>query len=255
MVDDSLLLLEVRDSIAWVTFNRPDALNALNAELAASFLATCKSISSSSNIRAVVLQGNGRAFMAGGDIGMMAATPEKVIPDLITPMHEGLALLSAIDAPVLASVKGAVAGAGVSMMLAADLTIASESTRINTAYSRIGASGDLGITWTLPRVLGLNRAMDLMLRPRTVDAIEALALGMVSSVVSEEELLQSTIDMATKMASGPTKAFGHIRRLLRQGLTQSFSDQMQNEATAFKACLASEEMVTALRAFLEKKPT
>ncbi|HDZ57858.1 MAG TPA: enoyl-CoA hydratase [Pseudomonas xinjiangensis] len=254
MADDSLLLMEIRDSIAWVTFNRPGALNALNVELAGLFLAACKTISKSSTIRAVVLQGNGRAFMAGGDIGMMAATPERVISDLIEPMHEALALLAEIDAPVLASVKGAVAGAGVSMMLAADLTIASETTRINTAYSRIGASGDLGITWTLPRVVGLGRAMDLMLRPRTLDATEALALGMVGSVVSEKDLQKSTVDVATQLAAGPVKAFGHIRRLLRQGMTQSFNRQLVMEAAAFNECLASEEMITALNAFLEKKP-
>jgi len=254
MADHPLLIMEIRESVAWLTFNRPQALNALDVELAHLFLAACRAISRNADTRAVVLQGNGRSFMAGGDIAMMSAQPERVIADLIEPIHEGLALLSEIDAPVVASVKGAIAGAGVSMLLGADMVIASETARINTAYSRIGASGDLGITWTLPRIVGLTKAMDLMLRPRTIDATEALALGMVSVVVTEDDLPQRTEELARQLATGPTKAYGHIRRLLRQGATRSFTEQLVSEAAAFDECLASDEMRTALKAFLEKKP-
>lgn len=253
MNDTTPLLYEKQGAIARLTFNRPAALNALDVPTAQALLAASRQIAADPEIRVLLVRGNGRAFMAGGDLPSMRANPAAVVSDLINPMHEAQNLLAGIDAPIVAAVQGSVAGAGISVMLAADIVLAADNTKFNLAYANVGASGDLGVTWTLPRAVGMRKALELMLLCKTFDAQQALELTLVNQVLPAEELDAAAENLAAQLAAGPTKAYGHIRRLMRQSLQQSFSAQLDAEAQAFGACTETRDFVEAVGAFLEKR--
>src|SRR5690606_16074512 len=143
------------------------------------------------------------------------------------PMHRGLALLAAQPAPLVASVHGSAAGAGMSLVLACDLAIAARGTRFSMAYLRIGASCDLGASWTLPRVVGPRKAMELALLNPTIDADEALRLGMLNEVVEPEALESRTQDIAARIAQLPQPALGLMTQLLRRSANADFASQLQ----------------------------
>lgn len=149
--------------IAHLRFNRPHALNAIDAAMAAAFCADAQAIAGDAAVRVVVVAGQGRAFQAGGDIAAMALDPVAVASELIAGMHGGLRALASLNAPVIASVHGAIAGGGLGVLLCCDLAIAAEGTKFSIAYPAIGASADCGTTWGLPRLVGLRQAMQLAL--------------------------------------------------------------------------------------------
>lgn len=248
-------LLYQRDGhIARVTFNRPSVLNAIDAPMAQLFLETCKTIASDPLVRVVVLRGAGRSFVAGGDLKSFTRDPSSVAPTLIDPLHEALVLLSELSAPVIASLHGPVAGAGFSLALACDLAIAAEGTRFNLAYLNVGTSCDVGASWSLPRIVGLRKAMELALLNPMVDAAEALRLGIVNWVVPADDLQQKTDELALRLANGPPIATGHFKRLLRKSATQDLPQQLRAEREAFNACSATADFSEALSAFFEKRP-
>ena len=247
-------LLYRRDGhIASITFNRPSVLNAINAEMAQLFLEGCRSISRDSKVRAVVLRGAGRSFVAGGDLKAFTQDPASVAATLIDPMHEGLICLSGIAAPVIGCLHGAVAGAGFSLALACDLAIAAEGTRFNLAYLNVGTSCDVGASWTLPRIVGLRKAMEIALLNPMLDATEALQLGMVNWVVPVGELQGKTDELAARIANGPPIAIGHFKRLLRQSFSHDLRKQLSAEREAFNACAGTADFGEALNAFFEKR--
>lgn len=240
--------------VARITFNRADVLNAIDAETARLFLAACRSVSADPQVRVVVLAGAGRSFVAGGDLKAFRRDPARVPADLIDPMHEGLLLLTAAAAPVVASLHGVVAGAGLGLALACDLAIAAEDTRFNMAYLNVGASCDLGASWTLPRSVGLRRALEIALLNPVLDANEALAIGLVNQVVPGDRLRDRTDAVAARIAAGPPVATGHMKRLLRGSAALGLADQLAAEREAFQACTATADFGEALRAFFEKRP-
>jgi len=243
----------IQDGVATLTFNRPEAMNALDAPTARAFLAACEQLRDAPSLRAVLLRGEGKAFMAGGDLRSMHDDPAAVADDLIAPMHAGLQRLAELPVPVVAAVQGAVAGAGISVMLAADVVLAAERTRFNLAYAQVGGSGDLGVTWALPRAVGLQRALALMLLCDTVPAEEALAIGLVQRLVPAGALQQEAAALAARLAAGPTRAYGHIRRLLRQSFEQPFAAQLAAEACAFADCTATADFLEGTGAFLARR--
>jgi len=153
-------LLTGRDgAVATLRFNRPAALNAIDPPMARAFLAAVREIAADRTVRAVLLSGSGKGFMAGGDLAVLSADPQGGAAELIGPLHEALTLLDTLDAPVVAQVHGVAAGAGLSLMLQADFVLAATGTRFNLAYANIGASCDVGASWALPRRVGLRRAL------------------------------------------------------------------------------------------------
>ncbi|MES2257002.1 MAG: enoyl-CoA hydratase-related protein [Pseudomonadota bacterium] len=250
------ILLERSGAVASIHFNRPAALNAIDRAMAESFLAACRLLEGDASVRAIVLRGEGKAFMAGGDIAHFhrdLANAPQLAADIIAPLHTALALLASLPQPVLACVHGAVAGAGVSLALAADLCIAADDTQFNLAYARIGASPDGGATWSLPRVVGLRKAMELTLLTDSVDAAEALRLGLVNRVVARADLPEASAKLAQRLASGPTLALGHTKRLLRGALGAGLGQQLDAEQAAFRACAASTDFAEGLNAFFDKR--
>lgn len=250
------ILLERVGAVATIHFNRPAALNAINREMAEGLLLACRTLERDRTVRAIVLRGEGKAFMAGGDIAVFHADighAAQLAASIIEPLHAALALLASLPQPVLASVHGPVAGAGVSIALACDLCIAADDTQFNLAYARIGASPDGAASWSLPRAVGLRKAMELMLLTESVGAAEALRLGLVNRVVARAELDDATAALAQRLADGPTVAFGHTKRLLRNAFGADLGQQLTAERAAFCACAGSADFAEGLDAFFEKR--
>lgn len=255
--DNSNVLFARHGSIASIRFNRPPTLNALDQAMAENLLSICKSIRDSTDIRVVVISGEGRAFMAGGDLDYFQAdigAAAQAAPKVILPLHEAISILTRLPQLVIASLHGAVAGAGVSLALACDLSIAAAGTRFNMAYARIGASPDGSASWSLPRAVGLHKALELTLLAETFDAAEALRLGIVSRVVDAEALGHETQALAERLAAGPAFAFAKTKQLMRASLGRTLEDQMVEECKAFVACAKTADFAEGVGAFFAKRP-
>lgn len=251
---DSPVLSWREGAIGHIRFNRPQALNAIDAPLAAAFLRACEALAGDPQVRVVWLSAEGRAFMAGGDIAAMAADPVAVAGELIAGMHGGLRVLARMDAPVVASVQGAVAGGGLGLVLgAADLIVAAEGTRFAVAYPLIGASCDCSTSWSLPRLVGLRPALELALLGDSIDASEALRLGLCNRVVAAGQLEGETRKLVERLAVGPTRAYGRLRRLIRASFAMPFSEQLDAEAAGFRECAETEDFREGTGAFLAKR--
>jgi 2-(1,2-epoxy-1,2-dihydrophenyl)acetyl-CoA isomerase len=247
------LEFEKRDNIACLRFNRPKVLNALNTEAADAFLKVCQQLSVSPEVRAIVIRGAGRAFMAGGDLVSMRDDPIRSARSLIEPMHAGLQLLAHGRAPVIAALHGMVAGAGVSIALNADLVVAAEETKFNLAYANVGASCDLGASWALPRIVGLRRALQIALLSDPFDVEQAQEWGIVNWIVPEQSLETEALAIAGRLAAGPSIAIGNIKRLMRASFDNALPQQLDCEREAFLACAATSDFKEGVSAFLERR--
>jgi 2-(1,2-epoxy-1,2-dihydrophenyl)acetyl-CoA isomerase len=247
------LVFQREGSVARLRFNRPQSLNAIDASVALAFRDACRSIKEDPAIRVVILSGEGRAFMAGGDIAQFRDSPQSIASSIIEPMHEGLLILTNLPAPVVASVHGAVAGGGMSLALACDFVVAAEGTRFSFAYLALGTSCDLGASWTLPRLVGLRRALDIAMSSETIDAPTALSLGLVNRVVPAAALGEETERFAVRLSHGPPLALGLVKRLMRQSFERDLPSQLSLERDAFQACAESHDFREGVLAFLDKR--
>ena len=248
------VLLERQGAIATLRFNRPEALNAIDVSMAEAFLAAVQAIAADPGVRAVVLRGNGKGFMAGGDLATLRANPVQGAADLLAPLNAAVALLGQINAPVIAQVHGVAAGAGLSLMLQADFVLAAEGTRLNLAYINLGTSCDVGASWALPRVVGLRRALEIALLGEALSASEAERLGLINRVLPAADLDAAVQQLAQRLAAGPTVAYGHMRRLMRASFDHDLPTQLAAEADAFAACAHSTDLPEGLEAFHAKRP-
>ena len=242
------------NAVAILQFNRPDALNALDVPTARAFHAACLELAVDASVRAVIVRGAGRAFGVGGDLAALRFDAAAVAAQLIEPLHASVKLLAALDAPVIASLHGAVAGGSLSLALACDLAIAAEGTRFDLAYARVGASCDVSGSWHLPRLVGLRHAMQIALLCDGFDAAEALRLGLVNRVVPAAELHAQTLTLAQRLAAGPTLAYGRLKRLLRQSFDNDLATQLDAERDNFLGSTRTRDFQEGRDAFLAKRP-
>ena len=247
------VLLERQGAIATLRFNRPEALNAIDVPMAQAFLAAVQTIAADPGVRAVVLRGNGKGFMAGGDLATLRANPVQGAADLLAPLNAAVALLGQINAPVIAQVHGVAAGAGLSLMLQADFVLAAEGTRLNLAYINLGTSCDVGASWALPRVVGLRRALEIALLGEALSASEAERLGLINRVLPAAELDAAVQQLAQRLAAGPTVAYGHMRRLMRASFDHDLPTQLHAEAAAFAQCGHTADLPEGIEAFFAKR--
>ena len=250
------VVMRVAEGVAVLAFNRPALLNALDAEMIAAFREHCEALSADKSVRCVVLRGEGTAFLAGGDLSYFQDCLDELpatVLGLARELHLGVLALRRMPKPVLASVHGAVAGAGVSLMAACDLVIAADDCRITMAYSRIGASPDGGATYFLARSLGSRKALELALLSEPLDAATALRMGLVNRVVPAATLQEETLQLARRLADGPTVAFAETKRLLELSIGNSLESQLEAEAQAFARCAGTEDMREGVRAFVAKR--
>lgn len=249
--------LDTGTGIVTLTMNRPDVLNAIDVPLAHAMNTAVLALRGDARVRCVLLRGAGRAFVAGGDLSRFAEDFDKaadVADELLDALHPVAETLRAIDAPVIAAVHGAVAGAGLSLMCSCDLVVAAQGTRFLMAYDKVGAAPDFGGTYFLPRVLGMRRAAQLLFLSETLDADAALQAGLVNRVVPADQLESVAGEIASKIASGPTRAFGQYKRLADRSFESELHDQLEAERAAFKAATKTEDFREGVSAFLAKRP-
>ncbi|GAA3774880.1 enoyl-CoA hydratase/isomerase family protein [Streptomyces coacervatus] len=205
--------------------------------------------------RAVLLTGRGRSFCVGGDLKEFAALPgERLaghLTDVTDALHGALRILAGLDAPLVAAVQGAVAGAGLGLVTAADVSLAASDAGFTAAYTAIGYTPDAGVSWSLPRLVGPRRAVDLLLTNRRVPAAEALQMGLVSRVVAPDRLDEEAVQTAGALARGATAAYAATRRLVGRALSASLDEHLDAEARQLAAAAVSAESREGVAAFLD----
>lgn len=255
------VLFERRDGIAWITLNRPAARNALTRDMCTELAAMIAELRADRGTRVVVLRGNGSDFTIGADLKDLSAA---LSPDAATRGKEMAGMARAIawpiflgmhelEQPVIASVRGHVIGAGVQMVLSADLTVCSETARFLLPMARLGHSVDHGESYHLPRKLGYSRAMQLLMLAETLGAGDAERHGLVNWAVPDATLEAKTAEVVERVAAGAPVALREMKSLLRQSPDRSITEQFAAEAVSLEACAASGDFLEAMNAFLEKR--
>jgi 2-(1,2-epoxy-1,2-dihydrophenyl)acetyl-CoA isomerase len=247
--------LEIREHIAHLTLARPEAANTMNLQFGREFFAAARAIEVAPQVRAVILTGEGKNFCFGGDLKGMIASGADVgayLTELTTDLHAGIALLVRMDAPVIAAVNGTAAGAGLGLVLAADLAIAARSAKFAPAYTGVGLTPDAGCTFLLPFAVGHKRAMDLFLTNRVLDAQQALDWGIINRVVDDESLAEAAAALATRLAAGPRGAYGAVKRLVAEA-QPGFVAQLARESASISSRGSSAEGREGISAFLDKR--
>ncbi|GIX46318.1 MAG: enoyl-CoA hydratase [Candidatus Tectimicrobiota bacterium] len=248
--------LEVRDAIATITLNRPEAFNALDLQLAREFHHAVVTCSEDDSVRVVVITGSGRAFCAGGDVKDFCKHIDAIgahVKLLTAEMHAAVSRLVRMPKPTISAVNGVAAGGGMALALAGDLVLAAESARFTMAYTQIGASPDGSSTFFLPRLIGLKRALELTYLNPVLSARDALAWGLVNRVFADDQFAQEVRAIATQLAQGPTVAYGHAKRLLYGSSSETLETQMELEAQAIAACGRTADFREGVFAFAEKR--
>lgn len=256
----NLLITEIKDQVATLVINRAEQRNALSPEMLQGIADFLGVVDEDPDVRCLVIKGEGENFIGGGDVSSFEPTLELSPQDRkftferrITNASHLFYKLEQLQKPVVALTRGAVAGAGITFALAADLTIASETSYFFFAHGQLGLSLDGALSYYLPRVVGWRKAKELALLNARVPADEALSLGLVSRVVPDAELEQAGQKIIDKLASGPTVAMGLTKSLLESSVANSIDQQMRLEARACGTCTASEDFREGVTAFLGKR--
>jgi 2-(1,2-epoxy-1,2-dihydrophenyl)acetyl-CoA isomerase len=256
--DDRPVSYEIADQIATIRLSRPAEMNSLTRSTKIALRDALHSAAADSDVRCVVLTGSGRAFCVGQDLKEHVAdlTGEADFGAATTVVDHYNPIVTAIATmpkPVIAAVNGVAAGAGSSMAFAADFRVVGRSAGFNTAFAAIAFSCDTGASWTLPRLIGHARATDLLMRPRTVGADEALALGLATSVADDDRLDAAVSELAHELATGPTLAYGAIKRVLAHSASHDLPSSLDQEGQKMAMTHASSDHRAAVRAFLAKE--
>ena len=251
--------LEMRGSVAVITLNRPESLNALTSKVGQEFQAAVQELGER-GARAVVITGAGRAFCAGGDLREMRNIAERdgrvdaFFDEPLQLLNACILLIRQTPLPFIAAVNGAASGGGCNFALACDLVIAGESARFNQAFIKIGLSPDCGGTFILPRLVGWKRATELMMTGEVTNAARALEMGMINSVVPDDQLMAHAMAMADKLASAPTATIGRIKQMLEASATNDYGTQLELEREAQLQSGQTKDFREGVAAFIEKRP-
>jgi enoyl-CoA hydratase/carnithine racemase len=254
------LLCEIRDRVALITLNRPEARNALSDRLTPALRRMIKQCADDPKVGALLITGAGNAFCAGGDVKGMGDNLSKAevpiderVADLRVKQRNLTGALLAVRKPTIAALPGPAAGAGLALALACDIRIAAESAIMATGYARIGLTGDYGIAWLLTRLAGTSRARELMFLSERIDAHRCETLGLVNRVVPDTELRDTAFALAKSLAEGPSIALGRMKDNLDRALTSDILESMDQEAENMVQSARTTDHKQAVRAFIEKR--
>lgn len=252
---------DVQGGVATITLNRPDSMNSLDTATKGSLLAAVRRAAEDTEARCVVLTGSGRAFCVGQDLREHAESldnlPLEEVWSTVERHYTPIALaLATMPKPVVAAVNGVAAGAGMAIALACDWRVAADTASFTTAFTGVGLSCDTGTSWTLPRLVGRGKAMELLLWPRSVTAAEALEIGLVNWVFPADRLAEEVADIATRLAAGPTLAFAAVKEAVRYAATHSLEESLTVEGELMARTGGSTDHRNAVQSFVAKqKPT
>ena len=251
------VIVENHGPVAVVTLNRPDVLNALSPEMATSLRETMYSIERDKAVRSVVIKGAGRGFMAGGDVAGFHDQLDKNLQvhvgNMLDDYHCAIRAIVRMEKPVIGSLHGPVAGAGMSLALTLDLAIAADNLMMTLAYAKLGTSPDGGSTYFLPRIVGRRKALEIAMLSDRFGADDAKEMGLVNKVVPADELDAEVMNWAERLASGPSYAVGWTKKLIDQSFNSDIDKQLEAERDAIVSCAGSEDMREGIRAFVEKR--
>jgi 2-(1,2-epoxy-1,2-dihydrophenyl)acetyl-CoA isomerase len=250
--------VERAGGVATVVLDRAAAMNALDTATKVALREAVRGVAADETVRCVVLTGRGRAFCVGQDLREHAALLRsgdpsvwRTVEDHYNPVAEALATM---PKPVVAAVNGVAAGAGAAFAMAADIRLVAASAGFNLAFAAVGLSADSGSSWWLPRLVGVGRALDLLLRPRTVGAQEALEIGLATEVVPDDELAARAAAVARELAEGPTAAYAAMRQAVARSYGQDLPAALAEEARLMARTGATADHAAAVEAFLERRP-
>jgi len=254
------LLCEIRDGVALITLNRPEARNALSDQLTPALRRMIRQCGDDSSVGALLITGAGTAFCAGGDVKGMGSNAAKAetpiderIADLRIKQRTLTGALVGLRKPTIAAIPGPSAGAGLALALACDIRIAAESAVMTTGYARIGLTGDYGIAWLLTRLVGTSRARELMFLSERIDARRCETLGLVNRVVTDAELRDVAFALARSLAEGPLQAYAGMKDNLDHALTADLLDSLDQEAEYMVRSSRTTDHKEAVRAFIDKR--
>lgn len=249
---------EIDETVAIVTMNRPDALNALSLQLTVDLRAALEK-AVADGARAVVLTGAGRAFCSGGDLREMQAMWQKegrieaFLEEPLRALHDVIRMIRETPIPFIAAVQGVSAGAGTNFALACDLVFAAENASFNEAFVRIGLSPDCGGSFFLPRAIGEKLAAELLMTGETVSAARAAQFGMINRVVAADDLMTETLLMARRLALAPTASIGRIKQMLNASFSNNLAQQLDLEHRLQIESGKADDFKEGVQAFFEKR--
>jgi 2-(1,2-epoxy-1,2-dihydrophenyl)acetyl-CoA isomerase len=256
-----LILVAREGAVVTLTLNRPSALNTLDFALMDALVESIATVAADDSARVVVIAGAGKHFMAGGDLRTFATTLDApsdaratLFRQAIARLHAAIETLYRMPQIVIAQAQGAVAGFGLSLVAACDFAVCARDAYFAAAYRNIALTPDGGGTYSLTRLLGVRKALEILLLAERFDAAEALRLGLVNRVVDADDLSSAVSELARALAEGPALALSNTKRLVRASLERTLSQQLDAEAQSFAACAGSDDFVEGLRAFLAKRP-
>jgi len=254
------VIAEIKDGVGTITLNRPASLNALSEEMTKGMIEATSKFERDASVRCVLIKGAGEHFMAGGDVKgfyeRLKANQAEHAAGLewrVNVMHAIIYSFRRMKKPTVVSVQGAAAGFGLSLMMAADLAIASDDAFFTLAYANIGFSADGGATYWLPRLVGTRKALEIAYLAERFDANKAKELGIVNFVVPRASLEAETAKLVARLANGPTFAYGEVKKLMHDSLESDFDGQLHREAEAIARCAASADHLEGVTAFVEKR--
>lgn len=251
------VVVERSGGVARIVLNRPEQGNSINYALTESLYAAATDVAADPSVRCVVLTGAGRMFCVGGDITEIMAAGDAARPQLkalASRLHDSVMVLTAMAKPLIVLVNGPAAGAGFSLAVMGDIVLASEAAHFTAAYTAIGLTPDGGLSWILPRLAGMRAAQELILTNRRVAAAEAIGLGLVTRTMAPDALDDEGMALAAKLAAGPVRSYGNVRRLLQAGQTRSLEAQLADEAETIAASIEAEGKEGAAAFLAKRKP-
>lgn len=251
------IALTAEEGIARITLDRPEAGNAIDLPLAKALLTAAIRCDNDPAVRCILLTGNGRLFCAGGDVQLIAGAGERrpeVLSELIAIFHAAVQRLARASKPLVTVINGPAAGAGFSLALLGDVAIGARSAHFTAAYGAIGLTADGGLSWLLPRLVGLRKAQEIILTNRRIKADEAEAIGIVTRVVDDEALVEEGLRVARTLADGPTAALAAARSLLADSFETGLETQLDREERSMAKAGGGAESEEGLSALLAKRP-